>query len=499
MTESAIHSVRQAIISIGFILLAAVCVVGVAFSIQLILRYMAVPEAMFLRFLAPFALFSIAILAVRREAILWGRWNYHAIRALFVFLGQIFYFLALQHGSLLIATTLYATSGLFVPFLSRLFFGISLSAMTLLAIAISFTGVLVMLDPAAGLKGYVVFGFLAGLLNGCSQTVQHKQTRQADALAIGFVTYAICSLLALANLFLVAGQNMPGFTSAAPVSGPAGAAGDFEIIEIFMVLGIGTVGNQIFRSLAYKHVHSPAFLTPFYYSYIAFSGLLGWIAYKEKPELHAMLGFVILLLGMVVGSLQKRLSEAIARLDREGNHATETRLATVWHSIRVRNRFHPSRHQRDYIDGFLHQAHRRVEPENVLAKVDRLVNWDAVLAILRTGTKHSSGIHKDLQVYEPLVLLKCLLLAHWHGLTDQELERALKVRLDFMLFCGLDFHEEVPGEHIHFRFRRLLVSGGIYETLLDEVCRQLDIHGLRLRHAEAAIVDATLVESAPVP
>ena len=75
----------------------------------------------------------------------------------------------------------------------------------------------------------------------------------------------------------------------------------------------------------------------------------------------------------------------------------------------------------------------------------------------------------------------------------------MKVRLDFMLFCGLELHSNVPDETTHCRFRTALVKGGVYDDLLAEVCRQLEDHGLKLREAEAAIIDATLVESAARP
>jgi hypothetical protein len=48
--------------------------------------------------------------------------------------------------------------------------------------------------------------------------------------------------------------------------------------------------------------------------------------------------------------------------------------------------------------------------------------------------------------YDPLVLFKCLLVGQWHGLSDPKRERALKVRLDFMQFAGLDLHGTVPDE-----------------------------------------------------
>ena len=82
---------------------------------------------------------------------------------------------------------------------------------------------------------------------------------------------------------------------------------------------------------------------------------------------------------------------------------------------------------------------------------------------------------------------------------DQNLERALKVRLDFMIFCGLDLHAPVPDKMTHCRFRNTLVRGGVYDDLLAEICVQINAHGLKLKEAEAAIIDATLVESAARP
>jgi IS5 family transposase len=59
--------------------------------------------------------------------------------------------------------------------------------------------------------------------------------------------------------------------------------------------------------------------------------------------------------------------------------------------------------------------------------------------------------------------------------------------------------DSVPDETTHCRFRNALVKGGVYDDLLAEVCRQLEGHGLKLKAAQAAIIDATLIESAAPP
>lgn len=138
------------------------------------------------------------------------------------------------------------------------------------------------------------------------------------------------------------------------------------------------------------------------------------------------------------------------------------------------------------MDLFLREVSGRIDPEDVLSKINALMDWRAFSPILKRGLKRS-GVGP--QGYDPLILFKCLLIGQWHGLSDPKLERALKVRLDFMVFCGLGLHAAVPDETTHCRVRNALVKGGIYDDLLAEVRRQLEGHGLKLKEASAAIID----------
>jgi IS5 family transposase len=149
-----------------------------------------------------------------------------------------------------------------------------------------------------------------------------------------------------------------------------------------------------------------------------------------------------------------------------------------------------------FMDIFSYESSRRIGDQNVLRKVDALLDWSAISVHLKRSLKRS-GLGP--QGYEPVVLFKCLLIGQWHGLSDPKLEESLRVRLDFMLFAGLDLHTPVPDETTHCRFRNALVKAGIYDALLTEVCRQIEGHGLKVKEAKAAIIDATLIESAARP
>lgn len=43
--------------------------------------------------------------------------------------------------------------------------------------------------------------------------------------------------------------------------------------------------------------------------------------------------------------------------------------------------------------------------------------------------------------YEPITMVKALILQQWHSLSDPELEEALRIRIDFMLFTGIEREE----------------------------------------------------------
>ena len=89
------------------------------------------------------------------------------------------------------------------------------------------------------------------------------------------------------------------------------------------------------------------------------------------------------------------------------------------------------------MDIFSFEGSKRIGDDDPLQKVDTLIDWVVIEKILHRGLGRSGFGPKG---YDPLLLFKRLLLGQWHGLSGPSLERSLRVRLDFMLFCGLDLH-----------------------------------------------------------
>ena len=144
----------------------------------------------------------------------------------------------------------------------------------------------------------------------------------------------------------------------------------------------------------------------------------------------------------------------------------------------------------------LREAADRTGEDDVLTRIDAPMEWRLFPPVLKRVSGCSGS---GPQGQDPLVLFSCLLIGQWHGLSDPKLERALRVRPGFMLFCGLGLHAPVPDGTTRCRFRNALVKGGVHDGLPAGVCRRTEDHGLRPPEAEAAIVDATPVQGAARP
>ena len=85
------------------------------------------------------------------------------------------------------------------------------------------------------------------------------------------------------------------------------------------------------------------------------------------------------------------------------------------------------------------------------------MDWSAISVLLKNGWARS-GLGP--QSYKQITLIKCLLIGQWHNLSDPKLEQGLQVRIDFMLFTGLDLQGSVSDETTHCRIRKALVKAG---------------------------------------
>lgn len=126
----------------------------------------------------------------------------------------------------------------------------------------------------------------------------------------------------------------------------------------------------------------------------------------------------------------------------------------------------------------------------VLDRLHGLVQWcrfEKVMGHLRHDGPGNPG-------YPVLVLFKALLLQALYGLSERELEEALKDRISFRRFVGLSLEEAVPDHTVLNRFRNDLIAGGLLDKLFGELDRQLEQANVMVKRG--TMLDATLLEAA---
>ncbi len=74
-----------------------------------------------------------------------------------------------------------------------------------------------------------------------------------------------------------------------------------------------------------------------------------------------------------------------------------------------------------------------------------------------------------------MFMFKALLVQSWYNLSDPSLEKLLVRDLLFRRFVGLSLADSVPDHSTIWRFRQLLETEDLMDSLLAEINRQLSI------------------------
>lgn len=135
---------------------------------------------------------------------------------------------------------------------------------------------------------------------------------------------------------------------------------------------------------------------------------------------------------------------------------------------------------------------RLKEGNTFLDSIDKFINWDSLLSILRlVHLRDTTKLGR--KSYPKDVMLKALLLQQWYILSDVELEHCLRDRLSFIRFCGLTLEESVPDHSTICRFRNKLINKGLHSQILAEVNRQIEMIGISIK--SGSVVDASLIRA----
>jgi IS5 family transposase len=141
----------------------------------------------------------------------------------------------------------------------------------------------------------------------------------------------------------------------------------------------------------------------------------------------------------------------------------------------------------------LRQAYENVKKNgDRLAEAEKQIDWEAFRPITKpmytNDTPRGGRPNTD-----EVVMMKLLVLQAWYGLSDPELERQVDDRLSFQRFLG--FPEKAPDYSTVWSFRERLAATGTDRLLWEELQRQMDEKGLKVR--KGVVQDATFITSDP--
>ncbi|MDE2442321.1 MAG: IS5 family transposase, partial [Betaproteobacteria bacterium] len=120
----------------------------------------------------------------------------------------------------------------------------------------------------------------------------------------------------------------------------------------------------------------------------------------------------------------------------------------------------------------------------------RVVNFEAFRPTLVAALAYADGSKVGRPPFDPVVMLKVLVLAAQNNVSDARMEWLIRDRLSWLRFLGFDLGAATPDTNTIRMFRERLTTAGALDTLFADFDRQLKARGYLPMGGQ--IVDATL-------
>ncbi len=144
-------------------------------------------------------------------------------------------------------------------------------------------------------------------------------------------------------------------------------------------------------------------------------------------------------------------------------------------------------------DYFLRQEYTKIEGlGSKLGTIRDIIDWEKfrpIISDMYSDNKEIGGRpHTD-----EILMIKMLILAGWHGLSDYEVELHATDRLSFRHFLG--YPTKIPDRSTVWAFRENLTEKGKIHLIWEELQRQLETKGYTIKRG--TIQDASFITSDP--
>lgn len=210
-------------------------------------------------------------------------WAVHVFRSIAGSVCQLLFFVAVKSLPLMDSVLLSNAAPLFIPLIVYVWFRKAVQPLVWLSLLIGLIGIVLIIKPGPQMfeNPASLLALLAGFFSALALVATNKLAETEPPLRILTYNFGVSTLLLI------------------PLSIPAWKP--LTERQWLLLIGVGCFYalTQYFIILAYRHA-SAAELSPFNYTVVVFSGLLGWWFFGNVPDWAAVLGTVLICAGGIL-------------------------------------------------------------------------------------------------------------------------------------------------------------------------------------------------------
>ncbi|UPR54541.1 DMT family transporter [Vibrio cyclitrophicus] len=249
-------------------------------------------------------------------------WKPLVMRAIFMVACQWCFLTSLQTLTLVEGVVLFSTGPLFIPLLEKLIFGTKIHTTTIVCLAITFVGVVLMAGDwsqfelgSEFFRPALLLGLLAGMFNSGSQVSLYRASKTSLSPAeLNAWTFLVAAIIVIPMVVFTSVSADPEVIES---TGSLSALLSFDDLRWIGLGALGlalfTINTQIFRSKAYKLADSGSQLAPLIFTNMLFSALWQGLFFDDVFSTQQMIGINLIVVASITNTLlAKRHSKAKA-------------------------------------------------------------------------------------------------------------------------------------------------------------------------------------------
>ena len=244
-----------------------------------------VPSLMilFLQYAISFVIFMPAAARLGRQHLKTERFTLHVFRSLAGSCCQLLFFVAVGSIPLLDSVLLSNSAPLFIPLVIYVWFRKTVHAAVWISLIIGLIGIIFIIRPGPQMfhTPATLIALASGILSALALVATNKLAETEPPVRILFYNFGISTLL-LIPLAVWSWKPIP-------------------LREWLLLSGVGIfyAVTQLLIILAYRYASAPQ-LSPFNYTVVIFSGILGWWLFGSVPDALSILGTVLICAGGIL-------------------------------------------------------------------------------------------------------------------------------------------------------------------------------------------------------